>query len=290
MRLQILIGAILITASAAFAQSERATEIGRIESVSANFDPNVEDAYVLRAGHKIVPRAHVIFLRPNDKIYVLAHQMDIAYSVVGSDELRHVTRESSPVNLPNQGDLRPSFCTLINCDFIMRLRQEATWSPIIVYTRSHAGLEPVMPARFLPAGEQVLPQDAEQIAVIWSGGTGIARVNQERGARSEASFQILSRPSVNSFNLTLSGDSGSQLVWPVRIVNIAPPAPPGFDANGAPSEFDRLERALYLLQPFSGRDTWHLFAISELAALRRTSITADLAWRQVVTGTYQPKS
>jgi len=285
-----LFALMFVVVSPAFAQQGQKSEVGRVEGVRANFAPDIGDAYILRDGRQIAPRAHVLLLYPGDQIVVRVPQLIIDYSEVGSDQLKQVTSQSSPVRLPDSNNVKPGFCTLFNCHLVFNLRQHADWIPIVIRTRTHAGeAVPVVPSRFLQTGVQYLPRDATQIAVIWAGGAGTVRVGQTAGAGSQSGFEILPRPGSDAFLATVTGEDSGTLTWPVRVVDREPPAPASFSGRAAPSNFDRLERALYILQPSCNCASWHLFAISELAVLRQTSITADIAWRQVVTGKYQPE-
>lgn len=285
-----LFALMLVVVSPAFAQQGQKPEVGRVEGIRANFAPDVGDAYILRDGRKISPRVHVLLLYSGDQIVVRVPQLVIDYSEVGSDQLKQVTLQNSPVRLPDSSSVKPGFCTLFSCRLVFSLRQHADWIPIVIRTRAHSGdAVAVEPSKFLQPGVQYLPRGATQIAVIWAGGAGTVRVGQNAGVGSQSGFEILPRPELGAFSATVTGDDGGTLTWSVRVVDREPPAPAGLSGRNALSSFDRLERALYILQPSCNCASWRLFAISELAALRQTSITADIAWRQVVTGQYQPE-
>lgn len=141
---------------------------------------------------------------------------------------------------------------------------------------------------YLPTGQQKIPQHAPtELAVIWSGGPGTVLLDGSPIGVSASVFKVMGLPKPNAFDLAVKGEDGQVLHWSVKVVPQTPPAPKGYGALGPPSSEERLERPLWLPEPGREGEVWRLFAISEIAALRTTSLAADLAWRQVATGQYQ---
>jgi hypothetical protein len=283
-----LLLALAIGGVSAAARAETCAEVGRIETVQAALKPALSDGHVLRRDGRTDPLApRVTYLCPGDKIVVNSPKLRVSYWLVGSDQTLQVASGSSPALIPDRGLPKPGLCALFGCRHSDSAKRGAR--PVVIQTIGRPGALPtVMASAYLPPGEQHLPQGVStDLALVWSGGPGAVLLDGAPAGDSPSVFLLLTRPKPAAFDLAVKGEDGQVLRWSVKVVRQAPPAPVGFAVAGPPSSEDRLERALWLLEPDKDRTAWRLFALSEIAALRTTSLAADLAWRQVVMGQYQ---
>ena len=288
----LVLGATLVSGQdGALAQGGPELEAGRIETVDyAQNRVYMSDGYIERGNSQLPLRSGgVQFLYSGDKIYVLVPYLKVEYAVVGSDEIKFVTSENSPQSIPDSKGLRPNTCVLLSCGLVRDWLLGAQWSALPRVTRAHAAeRNPIVSSPLLSDPAQFLTSTGKNIAVVWSGGVGSVRFSR-KATRSERRFANMSGPFPAAFNLMVVGDDGGQATWRVTKTAAAPPLPDGVAPDAVvTSDGDRLERALFLLQPKYAQ--WHLFAISEIADLHDHSFAADLIWRQIVNGTKVQKN
>ena len=254
--------------------------VGRISQILANYRPSLNDGYIQRADQPPIPLSLKASLFPGDGIVVSSPGLIVRY-VIGSEDAFLTVDQAHPMaRLP----LRPSGRA---CSPPGPFTQAASRGerPSIRQMISRGGSEgPVEYAALLPEGEQWLPASVSRIAPVWSGGAADVRVDGRLVQASDVPFVELVRPPSVTFTVEVRGNRGGKAQWRVGIVQQLPPWPEGSVPKNEVTDDDRLERALWLLNAGAEQRHWRLFALSEIAALRPTSFTADLAWRQIVGG------
>jgi hypothetical protein len=280
---------VLIAAPAAATAECR--EVGRLESVKATFNSPVliADGHVRHPdGSRSALKELSTRLCAGDQIVVAAPGLTVGYSLVGREDLEWVSREASPARVPDVPSPTPAQCTLPACQRVARLRGAVRYQ--VHRFAAKTDVRGPLTSMYIPSVAQFLPWDAPVAAVVWQGGSAEVRVDG-RAKPATVLFDLIDVPRKSAFDLSVGAefDPGA-LTWRVERVRPAPPGPPGFGANGPPSDEDRVERDLWLLEDGAGRAPWRLYAISDIAVLKDRCLVADLAWREIVNGQYSADS
>lgn len=261
-------------------------EVGRIETVTANFPVLISDGYVLHGdGARTALRELTTRVCADDRIVVMTREVKVEYSLIGADRLFAVTSANSPAQAPPAQIAGAGPCTLPACLRSNRVKSQP-WLPAMRFSSKAGGVEAPLASPYIPVGRQRLPQDLRSLALTWTGPDATVTIDGQ-AAPTRAGFIIAAAPAADAFVITVTAKGApAALAWSAVRTRAQPPAPPGFGAQGAPTDEDRVERDLWLLEDGPGHAEWRLFAVSDIASMRERRLAADLAWRRLVQGAY----
>lgn len=289
MKILVFVLLVLGTVSAT-AQAQTAEPVaGRIERVDgASSRVLMGDAHVLRrSGVKEAARPERTRLYVGDKIVVGSTVITVWYSMVGQRALLDVTSHSSPTLMPPL-KATADICSLVACSRVRAL-WEKPWLPTMIRTgaRGPEDHRPIVAPPFMGKNLQRLPASATTVALVWGGGAGSVSLDGTVRPVADYGFDVAPRPARRArFTIRVAGVEGGELSWPVVVSDTPVPTLAGMQGQPTAAA-DRLERALWLLEPGQDHKAWRLFALSEIVALKDTYLPADLCWRLLLAGQWK---
>ena len=277
-----------LVAVSAMAQAQSHNEVGRIEELHTPAGDGIvlkSEAHIVHEnGTSEALRARINILYPGDLIVVTANRITVDYSLIGYKDKITVSHINSPAKIPSVATLKPNKCVIFSCDFVMNIGKKTVWNILPTHTTAHGDeLAPVTYSLVLGQSDQLITEGTTSLAVVWTGGKATVMAGDSANTVDQPFATLTSIPTDEHFSVSVKGQDGGLLAWSVKRTSSPPPLPEGVASDAdISSDGDRLARAVYLMKPQFAQ--WHLFAISEIAALRDHSITADILWRQVVNG------
>lgn len=247
----------------------------------------IADGWIERTGSPRIALRDYGLLLPGDRVVARHPGLKVSVMLQGEARPRTVTVRAvlllpPPGHGPQASAGASAFLESVSYLFESRPR------PITVYTQARDQAAAVPPSPLAPPGDQLIPEGATRMAVIWSPSAATLRIRADQGAQPAATRRLenwaaFAPPEGSDFTVSL--DRGPR--WRVRRTPASQvPTPPW----GAPmSEADRVARAAWLLET-PEHAAWRLFALGELNTLAETNYLAARLWQAAVTGEWPAKA
>lgn len=154
--------------------------------------------------------------------------------------------------------------------------------PVYALTRGEDPVPPPRPSNLQPPARQLLPSAMDGVAMVWTGGPAILRIEGDKSAEVDSGRLSWSWVSLPRDAQSARVKLGSQGEWQFERTPDQPPAPPWLAGAGALDPAQRTVRAAWLLQ--EGPLEWRTFAITELASLSAEDAVANEIWTAIRSG------